>query len=193
MGVSATSLAAFLFISCFICLCPELTMAQTAATGVTRHYKFDVSLKVTINWFHKLHLFEICFWLQIRMHNVTRLCKTKSIITVNGKFPGPRIIAREGDRLVIKVVNHVSNNISIHWYAFLSQFLKSWHNEQKLNLLIMSLWWGQAWNSTTSNWMGWWASIHNTMPNSNGPIICLQLYHHRTNRNTLVSCPCFMG
>ncbi|PWA49720.1 copper-resistance protein CopA, Laccase [Artemisia annua] len=94
MGVSATSLAAFLFISCFICLCPELTMAQNAATGVTRHYKFD-----------------------IRLHNVTRLCKTKSIITVNGKFPGPRIIAREGDRLVIKVVNHVSNNITIHWHG----------------------------------------------------------------------------
>ncbi|PWA39381.1 laccase, L-ascorbate oxidase protein [Artemisia annua] len=94
MGVSSTSLAAFLFISCFICLCPELTLAQNAATGVTRHYKFD-----------------------IRLHNVTRLCKTKSIITVNGKFPGPRIIAREGDRLVIKVVNHVSNNITIHWHG----------------------------------------------------------------------------
>ncbi|KAJ0720717.1 putative laccase [Helianthus annuus] len=54
---------------------------------------------------------------QIRLQNVTRLCQSKSIITVNGKFPGPRIIAREGDRLVIKVVNHVPNNISIHWYA----------------------------------------------------------------------------
>ncbi|GJS67128.1 laccase-2-like protein [Tanacetum coccineum] len=94
MGASATSMAAFLFISCFICLCPELTIAQNAATGITRHYKFD-----------------------IRLQNVTRLCKTKSIITVNGKFPGPRIIAREGDRLVIKVVNHVSNNITIHWHG----------------------------------------------------------------------------
>jgi laccase len=50
------------------------------------------------------------------LQNVTRLCHTKSMVTVNGKFPGPRIVAREGDRLVVRVVNHVQNNISIHWY-----------------------------------------------------------------------------
>lgn len=38
---------------------------------------------------------------------------------MNGKFPGPRVVAREGDRLVVKVVNHVSNNVSLHWYEFL--------------------------------------------------------------------------
>ncbi|WRX24229.1 Multicopper oxidase-like [Theobroma cacao] len=50
------------------------------------------------------------------MQNVTRLCQTKSIVTVNGQFPGPRIIAREGDRLLIKVVNHVQYNVTLHWY-----------------------------------------------------------------------------
>lgn len=50
------------------------------------------------------------------MTNVTRLCHTKSILTVNGKFPGPSIVAREGDRLVIRVVNHVQNNVTLHWY-----------------------------------------------------------------------------
>jgi laccase len=54
--------------------------------------------------------------LQIKLQNVTRLCQTKSIVTVNGQFPGPRIIAREGDRLLIKVVNHVQYNITLHWY-----------------------------------------------------------------------------
>ncbi|XP_027352239.1 laccase-17-like isoform X1 [Abrus precatorius] len=49
------------------------------------------------------------------MQNVTRLCQTKSIVTVNGQFPGPRIIAREGDRLVIKVTNNVPYNVTIHW------------------------------------------------------------------------------
>ncbi|KAK4833689.1 hypothetical protein QYF36_009454 [Acer negundo] len=57
---------------------PELALAKNA--GITRHYKFD-----------------------IKMQNVTRLCRTKSIVTVNGQFPGPRIIAREGDRLLIKL------------------------------------------------------------------------------------------
>ncbi|KAF5747563.1 laccase-17-like [Tripterygium wilfordii] len=61
----------------------------------------------------------------VKLQNVTRLCHTKSILTVNGKFPGPRIIAREGDRLIIKVVNHVSNNISIHWHG-IRQIRSGW-------------------------------------------------------------------
>ncbi|EOY33983.1 hypothetical protein QUC31_018665 [Theobroma cacao] len=71
---------------------PEVVTAKHA--GITRHYHFDIKLK-----------------------SITRLCRTKSIVAVNGKFPGPRLIAREGDRLVVEVVNHVPNNISIHWHG----------------------------------------------------------------------------
>ncbi|KAL1321413.1 hypothetical protein HN51_066217 [Arachis hypogaea] len=78
-----------LFMS-FINLC----MFELALAGTTRHYHFDITYK-----------------------NVTRLCHTKSIVTVNGQFPGPRIVAREGDRLLIKVINNVQNNISIHWHG----------------------------------------------------------------------------
>ncbi|KAG4948117.1 hypothetical protein JHK82_041295 [Glycine max] len=53
---------------------------------------------------------------EIRLKNVTRPCHTKSMVTVNGMFPGPRVVAREGDRSVVKVVNHV-NNITIHWHG----------------------------------------------------------------------------
>ncbi|KAJ4757253.1 Laccase [Rhynchospora pubera] len=74
---------------------------QTGAT-TTRHYQFD-----------------------IKMTNVTRLCKTKSIVTVNGQFPGPKIVAREGDRVVVKVVNHVPYNISLHWHG-IRQLLSAW-------------------------------------------------------------------
>ncbi|KAK8502053.1 hypothetical protein V6N13_064158 [Hibiscus sabdariffa] len=49
----------------------------------------------------------------------------KSIVSVNGQFPGPRIIAREGDRLLIKVVNHVPNNITIHWHG-IRQLRSGW-------------------------------------------------------------------
>ncbi|KAG5603013.1 hypothetical protein H5410_034383 [Solanum commersonii] len=95
----------------FILLFPEFVTA-----GVTRHYKFDIGLlKFTksINYTYEL------------LKNVTRLCKTKTIVTVNGKFPGPRVVAREGDRLVIKVVNHVSNNVSIHWHG-IRQLQSGW-------------------------------------------------------------------
>ncbi|KZV27632.1 laccase-17 [Dorcoceras hygrometricum] len=59
------------------------------------------------------------------MKKVSRLCHTKSIVTVNGKFPGPRIVAREGDRLLIKVNNHVPDNISIHWHG-IRQLRSGW-------------------------------------------------------------------
>ncbi|KAJ8511467.1 hypothetical protein OPV22_001901 [Ensete ventricosum] len=62
--------------------------------GRTRHYKFNVVAK-----------------------NFTRLCSTKSIITVNGRFPGPTLYAREGDTVVVKVANHVQENVTIHWHG----------------------------------------------------------------------------
>ncbi|CAL9134858.1 unnamed protein product, partial [Musa textilis] len=69
-------------------------VAVAPPTGITRHYKFD-----------------------IQMANATRLCHTKSIVTVNGQFPGPKIVAREGDRVVVKVVNHVERNVTLHWHG----------------------------------------------------------------------------
>ncbi|KAH9661057.1 Laccase-17 [Citrus sinensis] len=99
MGASLLRSPAFLGVICsFINLC----LLAEPALGVTRHYKFDIKLQ-----------------------NVTRLCNTKSIISVNGKFPGPRIVAREGDQLLIKVMNHVQNNISIHWHG-IRQLRSGW-------------------------------------------------------------------
>ncbi|KAL5580955.1 hypothetical protein UlMin_013397 [Ulmus minor] len=91
---------ALLFALSFLLISAAATAKHTGS--VTRHYKFDIRLK-----------------------NVTRLCKTKSIVAVNGKFPGPRIVAREGDRVVVKVVNHVSNNITIHWHG-IRQLRSGW-------------------------------------------------------------------
>ncbi|CAL9202133.1 unnamed protein product [Musa hybrid cultivar] len=51
------------------------------------------------------------------MADVTRLCYTKSIITVNGQYPGPTIFARDGDRVIVNVVNHVRDNVTIHWHG----------------------------------------------------------------------------
>ncbi|KAJ8770166.1 hypothetical protein K2173_011501 [Erythroxylum novogranatense] len=62
--------------------------------SAVRHYKFNVVLK-----------------------NVTKLCATKSIVTVNGKFPGPTLYAREDDNVLVRVINNVQNNITIHWHG----------------------------------------------------------------------------
>lgn len=52
---------------------------------------------------------------QVVTTNSTKLCSTKPIVTVNGKFPGPTLYAREDDNVLVKVVNHVKYNVSIHW------------------------------------------------------------------------------
>ncbi|CDP06592.1 unnamed protein product [Coffea canephora] len=79
-----------------------LAILPQHALGITRHYELNIT-----------------------MLNVTRLCHTKSLVAVNGQFPGPRIVAREGDRLLIKVNNHVSNNITIHWHG-IRQLRSGW-------------------------------------------------------------------
>jgi laccase len=54
-------------------------------------------------------------WRVTLLQNVTRLGTTRAIPTVNGKFPGPKIVTREGDRVVVEVVNNVKDNVTIHW------------------------------------------------------------------------------
>ncbi|VAI07263.1 unnamed protein product [Triticum turgidum subsp. durum] len=70
------------------------TLPQLLLAGTTRYYTFNVT-----------------------MQKVTRLCTTRAIPTVNGKFPGPKIVTREGDRIVVKVVNNVKHNVTIHWHG----------------------------------------------------------------------------
>lgn len=53
------------------------------------------------------------------MKNTTKLCESKPIVTVNGRFPGPTIVAREDDTVMVKVVNHVKYNLSVHWLVAL--------------------------------------------------------------------------
>ncbi|KAI3808436.1 hypothetical protein L1987_24387 [Smallanthus sonchifolius] len=61
----------------------------------------------------------------VQVSNVSRLCHAKPIVTVNGRFPGPTIYAREGDRVVINVSNHAQYNMSIHWHG-LKQYANGW-------------------------------------------------------------------
>ncbi|CAN7062372.1 unnamed protein product [Brassica rapa subsp. trilocularis] len=78
----------FLFLASFLSVFPA------PSESMVRHYKFNVVMK-----------------------NITRLCSSKPTVTVNGRYPGPTIYAREDDTLLIKVVNHVKYNVSIHWHG----------------------------------------------------------------------------
>ncbi|EFJ32637.1 hypothetical protein SELMODRAFT_85188 [Selaginella moellendorffii] len=58
---------------------------------------------------------------------VSRLGRTKNIITVNGKLPGPTIYANNGDRLLITVPN--TDKMSIHCHRHgIWQFRNPWFN-----------------------------------------------------------------
>ncbi|CAL4968488.1 unnamed protein product [Urochloa decumbens] len=48
---------------------------------------------------------------------VTRLCREKSVLAVNGQFPGPTIEARRGDVVVVNVHNQGHKNITLHWHG----------------------------------------------------------------------------
>ncbi|KAL6609856.1 hypothetical protein ACP70R_039825 [Stipagrostis hirtigluma subsp. patula] len=79
-----------------------LLLAAMGAEADTRKYQFDV-----------------------QMTSVTRLCGTKSIVTVNGQYPGPTLFAREGDHVEVTVVNHSPYNMSIHWHG-IRQLFSGW-------------------------------------------------------------------
>ncbi|KAL5229222.1 hypothetical protein ABZP36_017487 [Zizania latifolia] len=86
----------------FVLVAVLMLFSANGAKGDTREYQFDV-----------------------QMANVTRLCSSKKIVTVNGQFPGPTVFAREGDLVVVRVVNHAPYNMSIHWHG-IRQLRSGW-------------------------------------------------------------------
>ncbi|CAL5094038.1 unnamed protein product [Urochloa decumbens] len=50
--------------------------------------------------------------------SISQLCRPPMIITaVNGQLPGPTIKAREGDTVVVHLVNESPYNMTIHWHG----------------------------------------------------------------------------
>ncbi|KAG2560149.1 laccase-25-like [Panicum virgatum] len=50
--------------------------------------------------------------------SISQLCQPARIITaVNGQLPGPTIEAREGDTVVVHLVNQSPYNMTIHWHG----------------------------------------------------------------------------
>ncbi|XP_022880078.1 laccase-14-like [Olea europaea var. sylvestris] len=47
----------------------------------------------------------------------TRLCTNKTILTINGKLPGPTIYATKGETIIVDVYNRANANITIHWHG----------------------------------------------------------------------------
>lgn len=41
----------------------------------------------------------------------------RTILVMNGKFPGPLIEVNEGDRVLVNVTNQLQNGTSMHWHG----------------------------------------------------------------------------
>jgi hypothetical protein len=53
--------------------------------------------------------------------SISQLCQpARAITAVNGRLPGPTIHVREGDTVVVHVINNSPYNITIHWYVRVS-------------------------------------------------------------------------
>ncbi|KAB5538727.1 hypothetical protein DKX38_016260 [Salix brachista] len=80
-----------------------------------RLYNFRVKLGIK-NLAVKITVYNGCCK-QVVQTNTTKLCSTKSIVTINGKFPGPTIYAREDDNVNIRLTNKVQYNVTVHWHG----------------------------------------------------------------------------
>ncbi|KAL4271924.1 hypothetical protein GQ457_13G022820 [Hibiscus cannabinus] len=61
--------------------------------------------------------FTIITSLWLRRTLITRLCKSKSMLVVNGRFPGPTIYVHKGDTVFVNVHNHGDYGLTIHWHG----------------------------------------------------------------------------
>ncbi|KAJ9675430.1 hypothetical protein PVL29_024376 [Vitis rotundifolia] len=53
----------------------------------------------------------------LKKSNFTRLCSTKSMLTVNESFPGPVIRIHRGDTVYVNVQNEGDYGVTIHWHG----------------------------------------------------------------------------
>lgn len=59
--------------------------------------------------------YKFTLWLQLNNTNFERLCNSKSMLVVNGTFPGPTIAVRKGDTAYVNVHNNGDYGVTIHW------------------------------------------------------------------------------
>ncbi|GAA0185460.1 oxidase [Lithospermum erythrorhizon] len=62
---------------------------------------------------------------EVKNLTIGRLCNQTTITAVNGSLPGPTLRVREGDTVIVHVLNKSPYEITIHWHG-VHQFANSW-------------------------------------------------------------------
>ncbi|XP_056682408.1 laccase-14 isoform X2 [Spinacia oleracea] len=84
--------------------------------------KFSIIFQLLLSsllFFHNCHQCQATkrYRFELREAKYRRLCRSKKILTVNGKFPGPTISAHRGDTVIVDVINNGNYNVTIHWHG----------------------------------------------------------------------------
>lgn len=110
------------------CIIVFITLLIVLSCGVVveslvRHYSFIVKLYNFHSFFISLEaktktnfVTVKSVFVQVLLKNERKACGRKDIMTVNGKFPGPTLYAREDDTVIVRVTNRANHNLTIHWF-----------------------------------------------------------------------------
>ena len=74
--------------------------------------------------------------LQLEEKNFTRLCTTKSMLVVNGQFPGPAIHVRRGDTAFVNAHNNRKYGVTIHWCIYVYKHIILLNKSQYMILVL---------------------------------------------------------
>lgn len=73
----------------------------------------------------EVDLILISLTFQVGERSIRRVCSKQVKVVVNGSLPGPTIHVREGDTLIVHVLNNSPYNMTIHWHG-VHQMFSNW-------------------------------------------------------------------
>ncbi|RZC56482.1 hypothetical protein C5167_015342 [Papaver somniferum] len=88
-------------------------------------YSYILWLSIVFN----LHVSATTRFYDFKVQNmrITKMCKSKQIVSINQMFPGPVIYDQEDDQIIVKVTNETPYNTTLHWHG-VRQKLSCWYD-----------------------------------------------------------------
>jgi hypothetical protein len=110
----------------------------------------------------------------------------RSMLAINGQFPGPVIRANEGDRIIVNVTNELSEPTTMHWHGLYQNGTNWMDGSTSITQVSFQLELNPMVDMQTSN-CRWKSLTITTVPYTCRENLSLQFYDTRTVWNLLVS------
>ncbi|KIX04862.1 uncharacterized protein Z518_05733 [Rhinocladiella mackenziei CBS 650.93] len=95
----------------------------------------------------------------------------RTVLAINGRFPGPVIRANRGDRLLIYVQNNMTNVTSVHWHGLFQNGTNWMDGTAGITQCPIPSGAGFLYNFTVENQFGtYWYHTHYSTANGDGPV-----------------------